>query len=126
VPKVSRVPRLKRCALAALAAVAIQSSAQAQDFPNRPITLVLPLGAGGAMDIVARGSLGPKLAERLGKAVVIENRTGGGTVIAANAVAKACRTATRCCSARPARSPPTCRSTSSSLTIRPRISCRSR
>jgi tripartite-type tricarboxylate transporter receptor subunit TctC len=40
------------------------------------------------MDIIAR-TVGPKLAERLGKPVVIENRTGGGTVIAANAVAKA-------------------------------------
>jgi tripartite-type tricarboxylate transporter receptor subunit TctC len=81
--------RLKRGATIALAVIAIHSRAQAQDFPNRPITLVLPLGAGGAMDIVARGSLGPKLSERLGKPVVIENRTGGGTVIAANAVAKA-------------------------------------
>jgi tripartite-type tricarboxylate transporter receptor subunit TctC len=62
--------------------------AHAQDYPTRPITLIIPLGAGGAMDILARGQLGPKLAERLGKPVVIENRTGGGTVIAATAVAK--------------------------------------
>jgi tripartite-type tricarboxylate transporter receptor subunit TctC len=61
---------------------------RAQDYPTRPITLILPLGAGGAMDILARGQLGPKLGERLGKTVVIENRTGGGTVIAATAVAK--------------------------------------
>jgi tripartite-type tricarboxylate transporter receptor subunit TctC len=60
----------------------------AQDYPTRPITMILPLGAGGAMDILARGQLGPKLAERLGKSIVIENRTGGGTVIAATAVAK--------------------------------------
>jgi tripartite-type tricarboxylate transporter receptor subunit TctC len=62
--------------------------ARAQDFPARPITLIIPLGAGGAMDILARGQLGPKLSERLGKPVIIENRTGGGTVIAATAVAK--------------------------------------
>jgi tripartite-type tricarboxylate transporter receptor subunit TctC len=62
--------------------------ARAQDYPNRSITLILPLGAGGAMDILARGQLGPKLSERLGKPVIIENRTGGGTVIAATAVAK--------------------------------------
>jgi tripartite-type tricarboxylate transporter receptor subunit TctC len=62
--------------------------ARAQDYPSRPITMILPLGAGGAMDILARGQLGPKLAERLGKSIVIENRTGGGTVIAATAVAK--------------------------------------
>jgi tripartite-type tricarboxylate transporter receptor subunit TctC len=64
------------------------SFAQAEDFPSRPITLVVPLGAGGAMDILAR-TFGPKLSERLGKPVIVENRTGGGTVIAAQSVAKA-------------------------------------
>ncbi len=54
-----------RTALIGLALVQWPAAAPAQDYPNRPITLVLPLGAGGAMDIVARGSLGPKLAERL-------------------------------------------------------------
>ena len=49
---------------------------------------MIPLAAGGAMDIIAR-SFGPKLAERLGKPVVIENRLGGGTVTAAVSVAKA-------------------------------------
>ena len=63
------------------------ASAQ-QDYPNRPITLILPLGAGGAMDVLARGQFVPKLSEALGKPVVIDNRTGGGTVIAATAVAK--------------------------------------
>ena len=80
-------------ALVAGAALAIplnaHKSAQAQqDYPNKPITLILPLGAGGAMDILARGQFAPKLSERLGKPVVVENRTGGGTVIAATAVAK--------------------------------------
>jgi tripartite-type tricarboxylate transporter receptor subunit TctC len=73
---------------AALFAVQLTGGpAPAQDFPTRQVTLVVPLGAGGSMDIIAR-TLGPKLAERLGKPVVIENRTGGGTVIAANTVAK--------------------------------------
>ncbi len=62
--------------------------AHAEDYPSRPITLILPLGAGGAMDILARGQFEPKLKEKLGKPIVIENRTGGGTVIAATAVAK--------------------------------------
>jgi tripartite-type tricarboxylate transporter receptor subunit TctC len=75
--------------IAILFGAASSLPAQAEEYPSRPITLVLPLGAGGAMDIVARGTLGPRLAERLGQPVVIENRTGGGTVIAANAVAKA-------------------------------------
>ena len=64
-------------------------SVRAEDLPNRPITIVLPLAAGGAMDIVARSFLAPRLADVLGRPIVIENRTGGGTVIAANAVAKA-------------------------------------
>lgn len=72
----------------AIALLPAAFGAHAQDYPNRPITLILPLGAGGAMDILARGQLGPKLSERLGKPVIIENRTGGGTVIAATAVAK--------------------------------------
>jgi tripartite-type tricarboxylate transporter receptor subunit TctC len=62
--------------------------APAQDYPTRPITLIVPLGAGGVMDVISR-VLGQKLSERFGKPVVIENRTGGGTVTAAVAVAKA-------------------------------------
>src|SRR5215203_5567655 len=79
----------------AVAALAIGISltatlvARADDYPSRPITLILPLGAGGAMDILARAQFEPKLKERLGKPIVIENRTGGGTVIAATATAKA-------------------------------------
>ena len=66
-----------------------QVAARAEDFPSRQLTLVVPLGAGGAMDIIARGSLAPRLAERLGRPVVVENRLGGGTVIAATSVAHA-------------------------------------
>jgi tripartite-type tricarboxylate transporter receptor subunit TctC len=74
--------------LATVLGVALAGAAIAQDYPARPITLVLPLGAGGAMDIIARSQFEPKLRERLGKPIVIENRTGGGTVIAATSVAK--------------------------------------
>jgi len=74
--------------LAALAALALHPVAWAQEFPARPITLVLPLGAGGAMDIIARSQFEPQLRERLGKPIIVENRTGGGTVIAATSVAK--------------------------------------
>ena len=61
---------------------------QAQDYPNRQVNFIVPFAPGGGFDALAR-QLGQKLADRLGKPVVIENRTGGGTVIAANAVAKA-------------------------------------
>ena len=52
------------------------------------MTLVVPYPAGGGLDALAR-LLGQKLADRLGKPVVIENRTGAGTVIGAASVAKA-------------------------------------
>jgi tripartite-type tricarboxylate transporter receptor subunit TctC len=80
--------RFRAFALIALALAAAIPAARAEDYPSRPLTLVVPLGAGGAMDIIARGSLAPRLAERLGKTVIVENRLGGGTVIAANSVAK--------------------------------------
>ncbi len=62
--------------------------AQAQDYPTRNVTFVVPTGPGAGTDLLAR-ILAPRLSERLGKSVVVENRPGAGTVIAAEAVAKA-------------------------------------
>jgi tripartite-type tricarboxylate transporter receptor subunit TctC len=64
------------------------SAALAETFPNKPVTLVVPLGAGGAMDVIVR-TMGAKLTERLGQPMIVENKTGGGTVTAAQFVAKA-------------------------------------
>ena len=75
-------------ALAALNGQTINSDALADDFPDRPITLMVPLAPGGGMDFIAR-TIGQKLSERLGKPVLIENRPGGGTVVATVALAKA-------------------------------------
>jgi tripartite-type tricarboxylate transporter receptor subunit TctC len=77
---------LLAAALVALALGALWLPAGAQDYPNRPVTILVPLGAGGAMDIIAR-SIAPRLAARLGKSVVVEDRPGAGTVLAANDVA---------------------------------------
>jgi len=74
--------------LAIVVALALTGPARAQEFPTRPITLVVPLGAGGVMDVISR-VLAVRLTERLGKPIVIENRTGGGTVSGAVQVAKA-------------------------------------
>ena len=79
---------LPRLALALAAALAIPLGAVAQDTSGSRLTLVVPLAAGGAMDIIIR-RLAPRLQEKLGKTVVVENRTGGGTVTAAVSVAKA-------------------------------------
>jgi tripartite-type tricarboxylate transporter receptor subunit TctC len=62
--------------------------APAQNYPTRNITLVVPYAAGGGLDVFAR-IIGPRLAERLGKAIIIENKPGAGTVIGARYAAKA-------------------------------------
>src|ERR1700730_17546064 len=64
------------------------TSAAAQDWPTRPIHLLVGFGAGGGTDIAARIVADP-LGEILGQPVVVENRVSAGGIIAANAVAKA-------------------------------------
>ena len=71
-----------------LIAIGAFAPAHAQDYPARPITIVVPFTPGGSTDILAR-LLGQKLSERLKVSFVIENKPGAGTVIGANAVAKA-------------------------------------
>ena len=60
----------------------------AQDFPNRPLRLVVTVPPGGAADFIAR-LVGGRISESLGQPVVVENRGGAGGTIAADAVAKA-------------------------------------
>jgi tripartite-type tricarboxylate transporter receptor subunit TctC len=64
------------------------TAAKAQDYPTRPVTIIVPYAPGGAADVGAR-LFGQKLSDRLGKGVIIENRGGGGTSIGAAAAAKA-------------------------------------
>ncbi|SAI71059.1 lipoprotein [Bordetella ansorpii] len=64
-------------------------SAHAADtFPSHPITLVVPLAAGSTADILAR-AIQPELSRRLGQPVVVENKAGGGGLIAMSFVARA-------------------------------------
>jgi tripartite-type tricarboxylate transporter receptor subunit TctC len=72
----------------AVGMLAAVGAAMAQDYPTRPVTLVVPVAPGGSIDIVARMT-GGKLTERLGKPLIVENRPGGATIIAASAVASA-------------------------------------
>jgi tripartite-type tricarboxylate transporter receptor subunit TctC len=73
--------------LATLLLALTAALAQAQTYPSRPITIVVPFGAGGPADIYAR-FLGSRMQEPLGQPVVVENRPGGGSVVGSNAVAK--------------------------------------
>jgi tripartite-type tricarboxylate transporter receptor subunit TctC len=77
-------------AMTALTMAATCRSAAAQgteDYPNRQVSFIVPFAPGGGTDTLAR-LLADKLQQRLGKAFVVENRPGAGTVIATNFVAK--------------------------------------
>ena len=74
--------------IAALAAGASIAGAQAQTYPARPVTLVVPIAAGGAVDTAAR-IFAEKLQEKLQQTFVVENRTGAGAMIGTGYVAKA-------------------------------------
>ncbi len=63
-------------------------SAHAQSWPSRPVRLVIPFGAGGTADITAR-TIAQKLSEKWGQQVVVDNKPGGDTVIAAGEVQRA-------------------------------------
>ena len=75
-------------ALTALLALVATPPVRAQDYPTRPVTLVVPYTPGGSTEILAR-IIGQKLGARLGQAVVVEMKPGAGTVIGATAVAQA-------------------------------------
>ena len=79
-----------RCLPAFVAAtlVACSTLCAAQDFPNRPLRMIVPFAPGGVADIVAR-LVGQKMGESLGQTVVIDNRPGAGGSIAGEIVAKA-------------------------------------
>lgn len=73
---------LCRAALAAVTCLAI-APAQSQEWPSRSVRLIVPYGAGGTPDIIAR-SVGEKLRESTGQAVIVDNKPGAGGVIAIN------------------------------------------
>ena len=73
-------------ALSALSALPLQSLAQ--DFPSKPITIVVPFSAGGGVDTVAR-LLAEKLRSTLKATIVVDNKAGGSGMIGAQAVVKA-------------------------------------
>ncbi|MGZ5171518.1 MAG: Bug family tripartite tricarboxylate transporter substrate binding protein, partial [Burkholderiales bacterium] len=77
---------LLRCT-AFLYLIATAMPLSAQQYPSRPIRILIPFTAGSAADIIAR-AMEPQLREKLGQAVVIDNRGGAGGNIAADLTAK--------------------------------------
>src|SRR5438270_11891306 len=73
--------------LLALAAIAAPAARAQDTYPNKPITLVVPVPPGGASDFIAR-TVGQKLSDALGQPVVISNRGGASGTIASDNVAK--------------------------------------
>jgi tripartite-type tricarboxylate transporter receptor subunit TctC len=68
--------------------LALSSATLAQDYPSRTIKIIVPTGAGGITDILAR-LVGKSISEQLGQPVIIDNRTGAGGTIGTRAVAQA-------------------------------------
>src|SRR5580692_11539172 len=85
-----RLPRRRFLKLTAGAALlpALSHRALAQDYPTRPVRIILGLAPGGSVDIVTR-LIGRWLSERLGQEFIVENRPGAGTNIATEAVVRA-------------------------------------
>ena len=85
---------LGRCTLTALAvivapfAIATWTPAQAQSYPSKPVTIIVPLAAGTGMDTLAR-LYSERLSQALGKPVVIENKPGAGLMLGTAAIAAA-------------------------------------
>jgi tripartite-type tricarboxylate transporter receptor subunit TctC len=77
-----------RAACVSLSLLSFATPSLAQDFPDRPMTMVVPFAAGGAVDILAR-TLASRAGEILGQQVVVENVGGAGGMTGANRVAKA-------------------------------------
>ena len=75
-------------AMLVLACASLAGAAQAQSYPNRPITVIVPFAAGGGVDILTR-AIGARLSERWKQPIIFENKAGAGSLIGTAQVAKA-------------------------------------
>jgi tripartite-type tricarboxylate transporter receptor subunit TctC len=80
--------RLRSLALALGLALAGAGVSAAQDYPNRPVRLIIPFPPGGSNDVVGR-MIATKLGEHLGKQVIVDNRAGAGGVVGTEAASTA-------------------------------------
>ncbi len=86
------MPSMRIRPLACVAALSLAFSgsafAQADNFPTKPIRLIVPYAPGGGTDLVMR-AIAPGMGEALGQTIVVENKPGGGTINATEAVVRA-------------------------------------
>src|SRR5262245_32851137 len=81
---------LRACAFALLAsglALSAPVASRAQDYPNKPVRIIVPFGAGGPADVFSR-QLAQHLSDSLKQSFVVEDRPGAGSIIGSDAVAK--------------------------------------
>src|SRR6185369_4023712 len=87
-PMAIRMPELKNILVVLLALAGLAAGpAFAQAWPSKPVRWIVPFSAGGPADVIAR-VVGPKLSERLGQPVIVDNRAGGNSNIGHEAVAR--------------------------------------
>lgn len=79
---------MQKRAFLGLAMLALGSASRAQVYPSKPITFVVGAPPGGAVDVLAR-SMAEEMGKKMGQAIIVDNKPGGGGVIAAHAVARA-------------------------------------
>ena len=79
---------MKHWNLALVLVAGLAGHAAAQSYPARPVHVVVPFAAGGGTDVVAR-ALAPELTARWGQPIIVDNRAGAGSLIGAEAVARA-------------------------------------
>ncbi len=75
-------------AVAGLLAVLASPVVAQQDYPNRPIRLIIPFPPGGSNDIVGR-AIATQMSEKLGKQVIVDNRTGAAAIVGTELASKA-------------------------------------
>ena len=68
--------------------LAFAGAAGAQEWPSRPVTVVVPFGAGGPIDVMAR-VIAPRMSELLGQQLIVDNIPGAGGMVGASRVGKA-------------------------------------
>jgi tripartite-type tricarboxylate transporter receptor subunit TctC len=77
-----------RLALAAVTLAAVTTAASAQGYPNKPVRILVPYAAGGAVDVLAR-TIGQSLSKAWGQQPVVDNRPGAGGILASQALVQA-------------------------------------